>query len=370
MMSSQDERELTAEIGEFLLRICEVPAPPFGEQDRAELLQELWTGAGLRAELDELGNVFADTGAGSGPRVLLAAHSDTVFPEGTEVTVQRAGERWLAPGVGDNSSSLAVLTCLAGRLATLDAEKLPRLSLAAPVGEEGRGDLRGMRRLLADREGQFDYVIAVDGQLGSVVDRAVGSKRFEFRFSARGGHSWGDYPAPSAIHAAAEAMGALNGLDVPEEPRSSWNIGTVRGGTAINAIAQEAVFDLDLRSLDPGVLATLERSALSVVEEAARRHRVQLEAVKVGDRPAASSDNAELVRAAQAALADHGLEMRTAAGSTDANASMALGIPSISFGVYRGGDAHRLSEWIEPASLGQGYLVLLSLLEGLVRLRA
>jgi len=369
-MSETDLRELTAEIGELLQRICEVPAPPFGEQARAQLLQELWTEAGLDATLDELGNVFADTGRGSGPRVLLAAHSDTVFPEGTDVTVQRAGERWLAPGVGDNSSSLAVLTCLAGRLGQLDPGKLPRLSLAAPVGEEGRGDLRGMRRLLDDREGQFDYVIAVDGQLGSIVDRAVGSKRFEFRFRAQGGHSWGDYPAPSATHALADAMSELNRLDVPSEPRSSYNLGTVQGGTSINAIAQEAMFDLDLRSIDADVLTRMESSALRLVEDVAARHRVELETEKIGDRPAAAVENGELVRAARAALQEHGFEAQTAAGSTDANAALARGIPSISFGVYRGGDAHRLSEWIEPASLGRGYRVLLTFLEGLRNLRA
>lgn len=369
-MNGSDAQTVTAEIGGLLQRICEVPAPPFGEQDRARLLSELWTAAGLSPELDDLGNVFAATGRGSGPRVLLAAHSDTVFPKGTDVTVQRAGERWLAPGIGDNSASLAVLTFLAGNLAGLADGDLPRLSLAAPVGEEGRGDLRGMRRLLADHEGEFDYVIAVDGQLGSIVDRAVGSKRFEFRFQAEGGHSWGDYPAPSATHALADAMSALNGLEVPSEPRSSYNLGTVRGGTGINAIAQRAVFDLDLRSLDAGVLAGMESTALRLVREVAARHRVELETVKIGDRPAAAVDNSALVRVARSALAEHGLEAHTAAGSTDANASMARGIPSISFGVYEGGDAHRLSEWIKPASLARGYRVLLSLLKGLAALTA
>ncbi len=348
-------------IAELLHLICEVPAPTFHEGARAAFVADLWREAGLDVQLDELDNVIARTTGGSGPRVLLAAHSDTVFPEGTDVTVQRAGGRWLAPGIGDNSSSLAVLTYLAQQLKHIGSP-LPRLTLAAPVGEEGRGDLRGMRRLLADHEGEFDFVIAVDGHLGSIVDRAVGSKRFEFRFQAKGGHSWGDYPTPSAIHAMADAMSSLNRLEVPADPRSSFNLGTVQGGTSINAIAQRASFDLDLRSVDAATLDRLERSALDLVKEAAAGHRVTLETEKVGDRPAAFVDNTSLVRVARDALLEHGVEPQTAAGSTDANASLAVGLPSICFGVYRGGDAHRLSEWLDPGSLNEGYEVLLSLL--------
>lgn len=359
--------EIGNAIGELLQSICEVPAPTFEEAERASFIAGLWREAGLDARLDDIHNVFADTGRGSGPRVLLAAHSDTVFPAGTDVSVQRAGGRWLAPGIGDNSSSIAVLTYLAQQLDRLTGQ-LPRLYLASPVGEEGRGDLRGIKRLLQDHAGEFDYVIAVDGHLGSIVDRAVGSKRFEFSFTAPGGHSWGDYPTPSAIHAMADAMHALNGLDVPATPRSSFNIGTVRGGTSINAIAEQASFDLDLRSVDGQVLASLEAEALKRVQAAADRHRAQVGISQVGDRPVAVVDNSQLVRAASEALAEHGLEAQTAAGSTDANAALAAGVPAICFGVYRGGDAHRLSEWVEPASLAEGYGALLALLERTAKL--
>lgn len=348
-------------IGELLQRICEVPAPTFHEADRAALVAGLWREAGLDVTVDDIGNVIGRTEVGSGPRVLLASHSDTVFPAGTDVTVQRAGGRWLAPGIGDNSASLAVLTRLAQELPDL-GEKVPRLTLAAPVGEEGRGDLRGMRRLMADYADQFDLVLAIDGHLGSVVDRAVGSRRFDFTFRGPGGHSWGDYPTPSAIHAMADAMSSLNRLKVPASPRSSYNLGTVRGGTSINAIAEEASFDLDLRSVDPAALQRLQDEALTLVKSAAERHRIKLETVKVGDRPAAVQDNASLARVAADALREHGIEPQAAAGSTDANAALAAGLPAICFGVYRGGDAHRLSEWVDPASLGQGYSVLLTLL--------
>lgn len=358
-----------AEIGELLQQICEVPAPTFEEAERASLVADLWREAGLEVRVDDISNVMAASGVGSGPSVLLAAHLDTVFPAGTDVTVQRAGGRWLAPGIGDNSASLAVLTQLARNLASLPGP-LPRITLAAPVGEEGRGDLRGMKKLLADHQGEFDFVVAVDGHLGSIVDRAVGSKRFEFAFTAPGGHSWGDYPTPSATHAMADAMSALNGLDVPSSPRSSYNLGTVRGGTSINAIAEHASFDLDLRSVDPGTLAKLEKTALALVREAAARHRIELDVTRVGDRPAAVVDSSSLVRCAREALQEHGLTAVTSAGSTDANASLAVGIPSVCLGVYRGGDAHRLSEWLEPGSLGEGYAVLVSFLNTLAGLKA
>lgn len=360
--------ETGKEIGRLLQLICEVPAPTFSEGDRAQLIARLWREAGLEPQVDDIGNVFADTGVGEGPRVLLAAHSDTVFPAGTDVSVQKAGGRWLAPGIGDNSSSVAVLTHLAGTVRSLPGP-LPRISLASPVGEEGRGDLRGMRRLLEDHAGEFDFVIAVDGHLGSIVNQAVGSKRFEFRFTARGGHSWGDYPSPSAVHAMAAAMNALVELEVPQSPRSSLNIGTVSGGTSINAIAENAMFDLDLRSLDPEVLAGMERQALQAVREAAARHKAELETVQIGDRPVAVVDNAVLVRCATDALKVHGIEPRTSAGSTDANAALAAGVASVCFGVYRGGDAHRLSEWIEPGSLPVGYAALVSFLQKLASVR-
>jgi acetylornithine deacetylase/succinyl-diaminopimelate desuccinylase-like protein len=361
----QGTADRAAEIAELVQLICETPAPTFAEAARAQLIARLWRDAGLEPVIDGIDNVTAVVPGGSGPRVLLAAHSDTVFPAGTDVTVQRAGGRWLAPGIGDNSASLAVLTFLVSQPGSRDG--LPRITIAAPVGEEGRGDLRGMRHLL-DHSADYDLMVAVDGHLGSIINQAVGSRRYEFVFTARGGHSWGDYPSPSAVHALADAMSALNGLHVPSEPRSSYNLGTVSGGTSINAIAQSARFDLDLRSVDAGELDRLESDALRIVREAAGRHEVQLEAERIGDRPAAAVDNSALTQAAAEALREVGVQPSLSAGSTDANAALARGIPAISFGVYRGGDAHRLSEWLDPASLAVGHAALLALLRRLALL--
>lgn len=349
----------------LLEQICQTPAPTFAEAARARLVAQLLGARGLQPERDAVGNVRAELPGGQGPRVLVAAHLDTVFPIETDVRLRREGERLLAPGIGDNSASLAVMLHYAG--AYPRASERPRLTLAATVGEEGLGDLYGMRELMKT-PGAFDLVVALDGHLGTIVDRSVGSKRFELRFRAAGGHSWGDYPSPSAVHALGDAIHALTRISVPREPRSSLNVGQVAGGTSVNAIAQEASFNLDLRSLDAEVLAGLEREALKRLRRVARQHGAELEAEQVGERPAAQSPNEALVQAARRVLESLGLSVRTSASSTDANAAMVAGLPAIAFGVYRGGDAHRLSEWLEPASLEVGYEAFVGLMANLSRL--
>jgi tripeptide aminopeptidase len=347
-------RELALAIEAHLKTIAETAAPPFGEEMRGALVAELWRQAGLQVERDSVGNVVAAVPGGRGPRVLVAAHLDTVFGAGTDVRVRRDGDRLCGPGIGDNSASLAVLTTFVEKLGADDVPR-PRLTLAATVGEEGEGDLRGARRLVADRGAQHDAFVAVDGHLGTIVAQAVGSRRLRVAFRGPGGHSWGDYPTSSAVHAAGEAIHALQGLTVPSEPRSTLNVGQVWGGTSINAIAQEAGFNLDLRSLDPVVLNDLEQRAREAVEGAGRRIGCQVAVTLIGDRPAARADNARLVSCGLRALEGVERHVAVVASSTDANAALAEGLPAIAFGVYRGGDAHRSTEWVEPGSLIQGY---------------
>ncbi len=344
---------------ELLKQICEISSPTFYEQQRAQFISTLWQKMGLEPSIDSVGNVLA-TLKGDGPRVLLAAHLDTVFDADTDVSIKEKADRWYAPGIGDNSASLAVLSYY---LETSLREGLsyPNLTLAATVGEEGLGDLRGIREVLKHQD--FDMVIAVDGHLGTIVNKAVGSKRFEVSFMAKGGHSWGDYPSPSAIHALAEAIHSLGKMVIPQDPRSSFNIGQIEGGTSVNAIAEGAWFNLDLRSLDTTVLESLEQDALRRIRRAARDHQVEVSIKPVGDRPAGTSQNTDLVEKAKQVLHDLDISSKITASSTDANAAMTLGIPAISFGVYYGGDAHRLSEWLEPKSLATGFLAL----EGLMK---
>lgn len=350
------------ELGDLLRTICETPAPTFAEGERADLVMRLLASAGLGPALDRVGNVVAEVPGGSGPRVLLAAHLDTIFSADVDVTVSIDGTRWRAPGIGDNSASLAVVAYLLGHREEWPQVRFPRLTVAATVGEEGLGDLRGARALIEDRGLEFDFVVALDGHLGTIVDAAVGSRRYEVVLEAEGGHSWGDFPAPSATHALGAIVHSLSELDLSGQPRSTYNVGQVWGGTGVNAIAQEAGFNLDLRSVDPLALDELERAALSRIRRTARRKRVDVSVDKVGDRPAATPADRTLTRFAREALAEAGSEARTTASSTDANIAMAAGIPAIAFGVYRGGDAHRMSEWLERPSLDVGVRALLALL--------
>lgn len=342
--------------------ICEVPAPTFAEARRAAFVADLWRRAGLEPRLDEVGNVLAEVPGGRGPRVVLAAHLDTVFEAGTDVTVREEDGRWYAPGLGDNSASLGVVTALAEAIAAGAVAERPRLLLAATVGEEGLGDLRGAKALVAAQGDALDAFVAVDGHLPGVVHQGVGSVRYAARFRGPGGHSWGDYGTPSAVHALGDAIHALTRIEVPSAPRSSVNVGVAHGGTTVNAIAEAATCTVDLRSVDPGVLARLAGEAERRVRSVARRHGVELELERVGDRPAASGGNEALVAAAERALRSAGFDPVRSASSTDANAAMAAGVPALCFGVYRGGDAHRAGEWIEPGSLDEGMTALAALL--------
>ena len=347
-------------LSELLVRIAEVPAPTFAEAARGELIAALWRAAGLEPLIDERGNVVAELPGGSGPLVLIAAHLDSVFGPEVDVSVARAPERYSGPGVGDNAANLAVLTRL---VQTPDiARRRPRLLLAATVGEEGTGDLRGARGIVEDHGSRLQHFVALDGHLGVVTDRAVGSVRYRVEMLAPGGHAWGDYPNPSAVHATGDAVARLARLSIPRQPRSSLNVGQIWGGTSINTIAETAGFNLDLRSISPETLTLLEEAALGEIERAADESDCRSQLELLGRRPAAESDNSALLNAARSALSAAELEMTMAAGSTDANVAMAAGISAVAFGAYLGGGAHRLDEWVDPRSLEVGLGVLASFL--------
>ena len=352
-----------AELRDLLRRVCETPAPTFEEDERAALVREALRAAGLAPERDAAGNVLAWLPGGRGPTVALVAHLDTVFgPEVDVRVVEENARRWKAPGIGDNSASVAQLLHLAAQVVRGAVADRPTILLGFTVGEEGLGDLRGARRLVADVGAELDAFLAIDGHMGSVVDAGVGSRRLRATFSGPGGHSWGDYPSPSAVHALGDAVHALTRIPVPGAPRSSLNVGQVGGGSTVNAIAASSWLTLDLRSLDRATLDVMRADAEKRLRSVARRHRVELLIEPVGDRPAGRSDDGWLAGVAAAALGAHGLESRLAASSTDANAAMAAGIPAVCLGVYEGGDAHRLDEWLDPTSLTVGASVLRDLL--------
>jgi tripeptide aminopeptidase len=221
--------------------------------------------------------------------------------------------------------------------------------------------------VVADRGRDIDVFVAIDGSLGQVVSAAVGSRRIEARFRAPGGHAWGDRGAPSAVHAMGDAIHALVRIELPPEPRWSLNVGLAGGGSSINAIAERASLTVDLRSVDPDALELLIGRVEQRLRSVGRRHRVEVELIAVGDRAAGRSADEALLAAARAALLRIGVEPRLAPSSTDANAAVAAGIPAIGFGVARGGDAHRMGEWVDPGSLSTGLRALGYLLAELAR---
>ncbi|EYB67385.1 peptidase M20 [Deinococcus phoenicis] len=348
-----------------LTRIAQTPAPTFEEGERAALIAELWRNLGYDVVRDEVGNVLTcltPPGTEGRPALLLAAHLDTVFARGTDVTVREERGRLVGPGVGDNSASLAVVTGLLRDLRGHQHTLRRPLWVAANVGEEGLGDLRGAKHLLARHRSRLGAFIAVDGYLGVAVTRAVGVRRYRAQFLGPGGHSWGDQ-APSALHALGLAISALYALHRPLSPRTTLNVGLASGGTSVNSIAGSAELLLDLRSLDPGALSELDTRAQAVLHAAAREAGVSVRLERVGDRPGGDLGADPLLDLAREAAREGRTDLRLASSSTDANAAAPHDLPAIALGVYRGGNAHREDEWVQASSLGPGLRFLRRVVE-------
>ena len=346
----------------LLLQITQTAAPSFAEDNRAKLIFDLFVSYGYKPRYDESANVIVKISDKPGPEYLFAAHLDTVFDLNTDLHVSEKDGIVSAPGIGDNSASLAVFLLYAEAVSKGLIQPEINLTFAATRGEEGLGDLFGIKAIV-NSENKYAYFIALDGYLGLISDRAVGSKRYKVSFTAKGGHSWGDFPSPSAIHALAEAIYRLTKIKMSVSPKNSLNVGIVQGGTSINTIAETASFYLDLRSLEAKNLDRLVKSAKSIIERTAKKQDVKVAIEKIGDRPVARTNNDSLARAAYKAMSANGLEPKLIPGSTDANAAMAAGIPSITFGIYNGGDAHRKTEWVELKSLETGFYVLKDFIE-------
>ncbi|MCG0237957.1 MAG: M20/M25/M40 family metallo-hydrolase [Firmicutes bacterium] len=347
------------ELVDEVARIAGIPAPTGAEGRRAAYVAERMRQCGLAGvETDPVGNVLGrvlpPAGAGQ-PRILLAAHLDTVFPEETPLEIRRDGHLLRGPGVGDNAAGLAGLIG-AGRLLVELADRLRgEVILAATVGEEGLGNLRGMRALMERYGDTVDYVLALDGTLGGMVRQAVGSRRLRLRVLAEGGHSWGAFGAPSAVHSLCRMVAAIADLPVPSNPKTTYNVGLIRGGTSVNTIAAEAEAVLDLRSLDPRELDRLERRVRRSVAAIAARDGVRVEVELLGERPAGevpeSHPLCQVVRAVHRRL---GIQTRVYPSSTDGNIPLAMGIPAVTIGVTVGANGHRVDEYIETRPLARG----------------
>lgn len=351
---------------EDAIAVCQVPAPPFGEGARAEFVAARLRELGFeRVDVDAEGNVvcvYREPVAGE-PALLVTAHLDTVFPPGTDVTVRREGNRLLAPGISDNSASVALLVHLAAALRAAGYEPPHGLAFVANVGEEGLGDLRGMKHLFAEglaARWRVGAVLVLDGPLGLISHRGIASRRLEVVYEGPGGHSWSDFGQPSAVHALGRAINALDALPLPSNPRTTLNVGLIEGGTAVNAIAERARMVVDLRSEDPAVLTAVEQRVRAAVARAGGGLRSSTGSLSVstrvvGDRPGGGiPEDHPLVQRVVAVTRAFRLKPRCIASSTDANVPLARGIPAVAVGTKQGGGAHTLGE----------YLVLDSLLPG------
>ena len=339
--------------------ICEIPAPPFKETARGAEYRRRLEALGYRnVRVDAVGNVIAERpGAGGGPTVVLSAHLDTVFPEGTDVAVKREGGTMRGPGIVDDCRGLAVLLAVGRALNQENVQTLGTVYLVGTVGEEGAGNLRGVRHLY-ERElaGKIDYFISVDGAGFGVTSRAVGSNRYRVTYQGPGGHSYGAFGMPNPVHALGRAMARISDFQVPARPRTTFNVGVIGGGTSVNSIAMSATMEVDLRSESAEALrrldAQLQRTlAGALADENARwpdsAVRLTMKLDTLGFRPAGGQpDTARIVRAATASLRALGLTPQPPeASSTDANVAIGLGLPGITIdGGGRGRGAHSSQE--------------------------
>jgi tripeptide aminopeptidase len=350
---------------EDIITLTQIAAPSFKEETRAQAFRAMAEAHGLKnVEIDAEGNVTGmRPGIGNGPLICVAAHLDTVFPAGTELTVRREGTRLFAPGVGDDTRSLAVLLAWLRAMDAANMRTRADVLFVADVGEEGPGDLRGMRHLFQrgpykDRISAFITVDSPD--MDHIAVGGVGSKRYRVTFKGPGGHSYGAFGLVNPMFAMADAITRLGQTTVPARPKTTYSASVTGGGTSINSIPNSVWTDFDLRSEAPDELARLEAAFLDLIDKAiatenatrsTRAGTITAEIQKIGDRPAGRTDtDTELVQLAHASITAHGFQPSFEFSSTDANIPMSLGIPAIKIGSGgTGGRGHSLEEWIDVA---------------------
>lgn len=357
------------------IRLTQIPAPPFMEQVRAEYYLAQMQNRGIGdAYIDDEGNVIGlRRGSGDGPLLVVAAHLDTVFPAGTDTKVELRDGRYYAPGISDDGRGLSVLLTVIDALNTNAIPTVGDVMFVGDVGEEGLGDLRGIKAIFRDHP-DIDGFISIDGAgFASITVGATGSRRFEFAFKGPGGHSFSAFGMASAIHAMGRAIAKIGDLETPVIPKTTFTVGTVAGGTSVNSIAADAVFALDMRSNDAGELVKLEErtkaaALAAVAEENARWNNgeITVEFRLIGDRPGGNTpaDN-PMVQVTASSLETLGRELQNLRySSTDSNVPMSMGIPAITIaGGGRGGGEHSPEEWFSPdhSHLGPQLLLLTTL---------
>lgn len=348
--------------------ICEIAAPPFGEAARGKEYAKRLASLGMEeVRTDAVGNVYSKLpgSRAAKPLIVFSAHLDTVFPEGMDVKVKKEGERYKGLGIGDDCRGLAVVLAVAKAMREAQVQLGGTVLFVATVGEEGQGDLRGVRHLFTkELRGKVDAFISVDGTGFKVTSRGVGSNRYKVIYRGRGGHSYMAFGMPNPAHAMGRAIARIGDINVPVTPKTTFNVGTVTGGTSVNSVPIEVSMEVDLRSESAKELAALDERFRAAVqfglEEEKRRwpdSKVPLEAVieTMGLRPAGEqADEAPIVAKAMEAGKALGLPLfATASSSTDSNLPISLGIPAVT--IAGGGmspNAHSIDEWFEEGKDG------------------
>jgi acetylornithine deacetylase/succinyl-diaminopimelate desuccinylase-like protein len=359
--------ELSQRVIQYAIDLQAIPAPTFHEQQRAQYVLEQFKALGLmEVEMDSLFNIYGLLPGVNRtlPGIMLSAHTDTVFPLDTPLAISKKDDLIYGPGLGDNCLGVAGMLGLV--LAMQRQSWIPDCDLwfVATTREEGLGDLGGMRAAFEKLKGRVGCVINLEGlAFGHIYHAGIAVRRLHIKASAPGGHSWLHFGRPSAIHGIVELGARITALNPPQTARTTFNIGMIEGGQSINSIATQASLWLDLRSEEVLALQSLEQRVRTEIE-AVVKPELTMSVEVVGDRPAGSIPTAHpLVQGAVAALAQVGVLGALETGSTDANVPLAAGCPAVTIGITRGGNAHRLDEYIEtkPIEAGMRQLVLLTL---------
>jgi acetylornithine deacetylase/succinyl-diaminopimelate desuccinylase-like protein len=359
-------RDQEPEFTRWQLELARIPAPPFGEAARSDWLAERFRALGLlKVHKDSIGNVFGSDRGDSASTISVSAHLDTVFPASTTLNIRRQGGKLYGPGISDNASGVTALLAIAGAFANFNFPHAASLLFIGNVGEEGEGDLRGMRHIFSDPKWKdaITASVVLDGAgTDTIVSEALGSRRFEVTVRGPGGHSWSDFGAPNPIVVLGRAIHLFSQTRVSSSPKTTFNVGVIRGGTSVNSIPESASMRVDVRSSSAAEIERLElelRRALelAIQEESARTanrnsHRsleLSSEVIVIGDRPGGELDSnariLQVIRAVDSHLGNHAQVQRA---STDANIPISMGREAIAIGAGgSGGGAHTLQEWFD-----------------------
>jgi tripeptide aminopeptidase len=349
-------------------RLTEIPAPPFQEAQRAAAIKVLLASSGLTVQIDKTGNVIGElSGVSNKELVMVTAHLDTVFPPGTDVKVRREPERMTAPGISDNGTGLAALVAIARAIHESGIKPQRAILFVADVGEEGEGNLRGMRALVDAYRSKLKAAIVLDGSgTDHVTTKALASRRLEILITGPGGHSWSDFGMPNPINALVRASVRFINTRVPASPRTTFNLGQIQGGTSVNSVPHDARLKVDIRSESEDELIKLESALRDCVAAGVRdemesprdrsKGKLEWKVELLGSRPGGEvAPDSPLLAALRSADQYVGNQSRIERSSTDANIPLAAGIDAISIGAGgTGGGAHSLQEWYEPSGREMG----------------